>query len=256
MSGRAIVEVLDRYLVSGSQPDFTFCSSAENRRVGLMLLNPELKREAARWRQAGRMIRLRGMNRARSVDPPQQTEASAVDVRNSERYRALLDSIEDGFCIIEILLDSQGRPHDYRFLETNPAFARHTGLRDVEGKCIRELVPEHEEHWFEFYGRVATTGKSARFMQEARALGERWYDVHAFRVDQPELLRVAVLFSEVSERVRAEQNARLLSEISQDLVRAEGEEHFAKIIGPKLATHFPCRSARLWSSIFSAESRG
>jgi PAS domain S-box-containing protein len=172
------------------------------------------------------------------VHSPPTKNASDENVRNSERYSALIGSIDEGFCVIEVLFDAEGRACDYRFLETNAAFARHTGLVDVEGKRMRELAPAHEEHWFEFYGRVAMTGEPGRFMQEARALGDRWYEVHAFRVDQPELRRVAVLFNEVSERVRGEQNTRLLGEISQDLVRVEGEENLAKVIGPKLAAHF------------------
>jgi PAS domain S-box-containing protein len=81
---------------------------------------------------------------------------------SEERYRALFDSIEEGFCIIEVLFEGD-RAVDYRFLEVNPAFERHTGLMNATGKRMRELVPGHDEHWFEAYGRVARTGEPARF---------------------------------------------------------------------------------------------
>ena len=74
-------------------------------------------------------------------------------LRESEaRYRTLFDSIDEGFCVIEMIFDEQGKPVDYRFLEINPSFEKQTGLSDALGKRMRELAPEHEEHWFETYG--------------------------------------------------------------------------------------------------------
>lgn len=39
-------------------------------------------------------------------------------------YRALIKTIDDGFCIIKQLFDAEGRPHDYRILNLNAAFER------------------------------------------------------------------------------------------------------------------------------------
>jgi PAS domain-containing protein len=51
-------------------------------------------------------------------------------LRNSEHsYRQLFDSMLSGLALHEIILDADGRPVDYRFLEVNPAFERLTGLR-------------------------------------------------------------------------------------------------------------------------------
>ena len=119
------------------------------------------------------------------------------------KYRGLFDSIDEGFCVIEVLFDDGGKAHDYRFLEVNPAFERQTGLVDAEGKTMRSLVPDHEEQWFERYGHIALTGEAARFEDVAAALG-RWYDVYAFRIDPPEEHRVAILFRDILERKRAE----------------------------------------------------
>ncbi len=122
-----------------------------------------------------------------------------------ERYRRLFDTIDEGFCIIEMLFDDQGKPSDYRFLEMNPAFVAQTGLMDARGRTVREMVPEHEEHWFEVYGKIALTGEPVRFQQEARHLDPpRWYDVYAFRYGPAEKRQVAVLFNDVTGRKLAE----------------------------------------------------
>ena len=125
--------------------------------------------------------------------------------RSEEKYRTLFESIDEGFCIVEVIFDESGEPVDYRFLETNPAFERHTGLRDAMGRSMRELEPRHEKHWFETYGRIARTGKPERFQNVAEYLGGRFYDVYAFRVGAPQERKVAILFSDVTRRREAEE---------------------------------------------------
>ena len=125
------------------------------------------------------------------------------------RYRQLFDAIDQGFCVIEVLFDAAGRGHDYRFLETNPAFETQTGLQNASGKLCRDIVPGHEEHWFEIYGRIALSGKAERFEAPAAALGHE-YEVFAFPFGEPALRRVGVLFNDISERKQAERTQRVL----------------------------------------------
>jgi PAS domain S-box-containing protein len=136
------------------------------------------------------------------------TAAERVQAANSlrdseERYRTLFESIDEGFCIIELYFGDDGTPVDYRFVEVNPAFEGQTGIANAVGRSMREIAPSHEAHWFEIYGRVAKTGESVRFQAEAKALG-RFHDVNAFRVGPPELQRVAVVFKDITERKRLE----------------------------------------------------
>jgi PAS domain S-box-containing protein len=128
-----------------------------------------------------------------------------------ERYRALFESIDEGFCVIRLMRDAEGRVRDYRFEEANQAFSMHTGLHDAVGRSMRELVPDHEAHWFSIYDRVARTGESTRFVQEAKAM-KRWFDVYASRLGGPDSDLVAVLFSDITQRLVAEQDLRRLNE--------------------------------------------
>jgi signal transduction histidine kinase len=139
--------------------------------------------------------------------------------RESEaRYRSLFDALDEGFCVIEVIFDGD-EPVDYRFIEANPAFVDETGLTDAIGRRVRELVPGHEKHWFETYGRVAKTGEALRFDAPARALN-RWYDVYAFRTGRPEERKVAVLFRDVSDARAAEaERDRLLEALSLERSR-------------------------------------
>lgn len=127
-------------------------------------------------------------------------ETRTVSLKASEdRYRLLFDSIDEGFCIVEMVFDPDGKPVDFRFLEINSTFERQTGLKDAKGKLMRSLVPNHEEHWFEIYGRIAVTGEPMRFTNEAKALN-RWYDVYAFPVGEGTIRKVGILFNDITPR--------------------------------------------------------
>ncbi|MGH8853993.1 MAG: hybrid sensor histidine kinase/response regulator, partial [Telluria sp.] len=150
------------------------------------------------------------------IDATRQFEAEQQLRLSEERYHTLFDSIDEGVCVIEMLYDKEGQPCDYRFIETNPAFVKQTGLAATLGRTMREFAPRMERSWFEVYGRVAASGEPVRFVSEARELG-RWFDVYATRIGPPELHRVAVVFSDITERRRSDE---ALAAITADLAEA------------------------------------
>ncbi len=137
-----------------------------------------------------------------------ERKRAEVEFRESEQnYRMLFESIDEGFCTIEVLFDQNEKPVDYRFLQISPSFERQTGIKNAAGRRMREIAPQHEEHWFDIYGRIALTGEPMRFENEAKQLG-RWYNVYAFRIEDPKRRRIGVLFKDITERKRAEAEAR------------------------------------------------
>ncbi|HET6527980.1 MAG TPA: PAS domain S-box protein, partial [Balneolaceae bacterium] len=132
---------------------------------------------------------------------------------NSENYRKLFDSMHKAFCIIQVLFDDDDKPIDYRFLEVNASFEEQTGLKDAEGKRMRELEPKHEEHWFDIYGKVALTGEPERFEQHAEKLDDRWFEVFADSFGPVENRQVALLFNDITQRKNNERSGALLSAI-------------------------------------------
>lgn len=134
--------------------------------------------------------------------------AAEQKLRDSEeRYRTLFNSMDEGFCVIEMIFDEDEKPVDYRFLATNPAFSRQTGLPEVKGRRMREIAPELEQHWFDIYGKVALTGEATRFENCAAAL-QRWFEVYAFRLETSDKCRVGIVFNDITARKRNEEALR------------------------------------------------
>ena len=125
-------------------------------------------------------------------------------VRESEeKYRNLVNEMQSGLALHEIILDENGTPVDYRFLEVNPAFERLTGLKkeSIIGRTVLEVLPKTEKLWIEIYGKVALTGESVEFENYASSL-DRHYSVVAYR---PQEKQFAVIIQEITERKRAEE---------------------------------------------------
>ena len=118
---------------------------------------------------------------------------------SEERYRALFNSIDAGYAIVEVMFGDSGDAVDIRYIRVNPSFARQTGLVDVEGQTLHALVPGIEAMWVEAFATVALTGLPVRLERYSAAM-RRWFDVYAFRLGAPQARQVAVLFNDTTER--------------------------------------------------------
>ena len=122
---------------------------------------------------------------------------------SEERYRALFNSIDAGYAVLELIFDGGGKAQDKavdaRYLQVNPAFSKHTGMHNVEGQTLLGLLPEVEKEWLDAFGAVAVTGEPVRMEQYTAAL-QRWFEVYAFRLGDPQLRHVALLFTDTTER--------------------------------------------------------
>lgn len=141
-----------------------------------------------------------------ATDISERFENEKAVRESEEKYRNLVNEMQSGLALHEIILDENGIPVDYRFLDVNPAFERLTGLKkeNILGRTVLEVLPQTEKFWIERYGQVALTGESVEFEDYAAAL-DRYYSVVAYR---PKENQFAVIVHEITERRRAEEKLK------------------------------------------------
>ncbi len=162
-----------------------------------------------------------------------------VPAASSELLDAMSTILDDAFCVCEIILDAEGRPVDYRFIEINQHFEAMTGLSDVKGRTALELVPGLERHWIETYGRVALERVPLRFQNGSERMGRFW-DVYSAPIDPPG--RFTIVFRDVT--------ALKTAEAARERALAEARRLLAEL------SHRVTNSLSMISSIIAMEARG
>src|SRR5208282_5093506 len=104
-------------------------------------------------------------------------------------------------------LYEQNRPTDFIYLSVNKAFEDLTGLKDVEGKKVSQVIPgiqETDPGLIATYGRVASTGVPERFETYVEALA-MWFSIAVY---SPKKGYFVAIFDVVTARKRAEMALR------------------------------------------------
>ena len=157
-----------------------------------------------------------------AVDVTERRHNEQVLNEAQARYSGLLNSINEGYCAIEMIFDAHGTAVDFTYLEVNPAFEKLTGMHGVLGRRVREFIPDVEQRWLDAYGSVALTGEAVRRVDEVKALN-RWFEVCCYRLGGPESRKIAVLFNNITAQKKAEQALRTSEELYRGLFNSIDE---------------------------------
>ena len=181
--------------------------------------------EELEWRVQVRTQELKVANLELEEEIIERKKAEIQIKKSEEKYRSLFNNMSEGFGLHKIILDQDGRPCDYRFLELNDAFERLTGISRGKalGKTIKEILPDIETIWIEAYGQVALTGQPVHFVNYSPAL-KKWYEIYCY---SPRKYQFAVLFFDVTERKQAEEQlqyqAALLSNVNDAIIASDAQ---------------------------------
>ncbi|WP_052213727.1 PAS domain S-box protein [Belnapia sp. F-4-1] len=171
--------------------------------------------------------------------------AEAARRESETRWRDVFDHMGEGFEIIEVIRAPDGRTVDFRYVDINAAWERHTGFPRamIVGKRATEIFPPEETpFWIEAFGRVVETGEPTH-IERYFPPANRWLELIVYRLGPGQ---AAVLLRNVTERHEAAKRLRASTERQQialetgligffewDVVAGvvTADEHFARLYG-------------------------
>ncbi len=187
--------------------------------------------------EEGKPVRMLGCH----LDITDQKGSEHAIRESEERYRSLFENMREGYAYCRVLYED-GKPEDFVYLSVNNAFETLTGLKNVTGKKVTEVIAglkKSNPELFEILGRVAVTGQSERFEIYVHPLGI-WFSISVYSMEREHFVAV---FDNITDRKRAEEalkdseeRYRHLVEVSPDgiAVHREGRIVFVNPAGAKM----------------------
>jgi PAS domain S-box-containing protein len=182
-----------------------------------------------------------------AIDITERKEAEQLLAKSEGELRTLFTSIDEGFCLCELIRDEQGRAVDFRFLSVNPLFDQMTGLREPVGRTLRELYPDIDSSWVEVFSRVGLDGETLR--KEIQFPSDRW--VELFSVPVLPRGRFAIVLRDQTERRRA-MDALRENQTAERIARLRAER-ITVLLDELLSTEGAHRRVRRISEFLSEE---
>ena len=142
---------------------------------------------------------------------------------NKEKYHSFFTAVPNGWSYHKAIVDNDGTPIDYIFLEVNDAFEKLTGLKknDIIGKKVTEVLPGIESDpadWIGVFGKTALQGICASFENYAESI-KKWYSVTS---SCPQKGYFIAVFEDITERKKTElERDGLIHQLQQALAEVK-----------------------------------
>ncbi|MDD8018213.1 MAG: PAS domain S-box protein, partial [Bacteroidota bacterium] len=181
--------------------------------VGEFIMSPQFR--------DGKVTEIMGIGR--DITERKRSEES---LRESEKqYRGLFENMVEGFAYCQMIFEN-GKPKDILYLSVNKMFETLTGLKDVTGKYISQVIPgiqEADPELFAIYARVSQTGISERFEMFVTAM-KMWFSISVY---SPKKGFFVAVFDVITERKQAEELLRESEDRFRDLYENAPNTYFS-----------------------------
>ncbi|MBI4624916.1 MAG: PAS domain S-box protein [Verrucomicrobia bacterium] len=147
-------------------------------------------------------------------------QAEAARRTSEEQYRSLFENMSEGLAVCQMLFDGD-RPQNFVYLKVNHAFETLTGLKNVAGRKVTEIIPgirESDPALFEIYGRVARGGAPEKFEIYLEAL-KMWFAISTYGSGQGQFVAV---FDVITARKRTQEEIAKWKNRYEATVKASG----------------------------------
>jgi PAS domain S-box-containing protein len=131
---------------------------------------------------------------------------------SENKFRSLFESMAEGVALHDLVFNENNQPVNYRILEVNPAYEKHTGINNEhsQGKLATEVYGTDTPPYLNEFSSVAMTGKPFHYETYFPPL-ERYFKIS---VISPAKNKFATVFEDITgqkirERELKEKNAEL-----------------------------------------------
>ncbi len=128
---------------------------------------------------------------------------------SEQKLRSLFQTMDEAFVLHEAITDEKARLINYRILDANPAYERHTGI-DVEkfkGELITDVFNVDTPPFFDAYRRVYDTGEPEKFRRYFAPL-RKYFSVSIF---MPGPNQFGTIFLDITEQTELKETIEYLS---------------------------------------------
>ena len=136
--------------------------------------------------------------------------------RTQQSNAAFINSLPDGFELLELVYDNQGKIVDFVFVEVNAAYERQSGLKaaDILGKHKKAVAPAAEQRWYDTAMEAVKTGRTLSYQYHNPATNG-YYDAQFIPIPPNQ---IAVLFKDITLSKKAEQALTQTKQNMQDII--------------------------------------
>jgi PAS domain-containing protein len=129
---------------------------------------------------------------------------------------SFINSLHDGFELLELVYDKQGNIEDFIFLEVNAAYERQSGLKatDLIGKRKKSVAPAAEQRWYDYAIKAVKTCRTLSYQYHNPATNG-YYDTQFIPIQPNE---IAVIFKDITTHKKAEKALKLTKQNIQDII--------------------------------------
>lgn len=178
-------------------------------------------------------------------------------LRKSENmYKSLFENMLNGFAYCKMVYEDE-KPADFIYLKVNNAFESLTGLKEVEGKRVTEVIPDirhSDTELFRIYGRVAQSGNPEKFEMFVKALN-MWFSVSVY---SPEKEYFIAIFEVITDRMNAktelEKQKNFFEQLfSQSSISTQilDKDGWCERINPKLSEIFGVKPEHIEGRVYN-----
>ena len=126
-------------------------------------------------------------------------------------YRSLFNNMLNGYAYCQMHYNENNEPIDWTYITVNGAFGKLTGLNDVMGKKVTDVIPgiyNSSKDLFILYSSVATTGEPLQFESYVKEL-DIWFSISVYSAKKGYFV---VVFDTITERKNSEKRLKNLTE--------------------------------------------